>query len=394
MRAKYYLLFIVVLLLHAFAKAYTLTSYDKECIYVIARNGLNMRDAAGPQGNIIEKLPYGTKLDWSPPSSTDKKVYVIDDGEKIEGYWVKVWRSVPYQELKGNPEGYVFSAYLDYHLKEIPERSLYLYNRFSIQEEQSQTYFESSYHIDKDTYNYSAYIDCYPWYDEHFGYHSASNNSKEMYISQPADTLKSFIKLELVDYNKVIKQKKKTDFDLDYSFQPELLPINKNESEHNFLKRYYLPLKNGDSLEIKAHTGEYPHCVEYIGELKKQNKYLVVADFEGLEYAWINQLTGERINGAFPKVSPNNRYGVSHEIVYYEDGAQIGISWLDANLKATKSLYINFQSWIVSSSLDDSFWISDNEIILMVHPIDNTIQEVEMDEPMEPQWHYLKLTIL
>lgn len=30
----------------------------------------------------------------------------------------------------------------------------------------------------------------------------------------------------------------------------------------------------------------------------------------------------------------------------------------------------------------------------MVHPIDNTVQEVDMDEPIQPQWQYLKLTIL
>ncbi|WP_405350650.1 hypothetical protein [Nonlabens sp. Asnod3-H03] len=388
------LLTVLLFLNYAFAKAYTTPSYDKECIYVIAKNGLNMRNAAGPHGNIIEKLPYGTKLDWSPPGSNDVKEYVVDDGKKLEGYWVKVWRSVPYEELKGNAEGYVFSAYLDYHLKEIPERSLYLYNHFSIQEEESQTYFESSYHIDKDTYNYSAYIDCYPWYDEHHGYHTARTNSDESYISQPADTLQNFIKLELVEYNKVIKEKKKTDFDLDYGFQPNLLSIEKSETEFDFLKRYYLPLKNGDSVEVKAHTGEFPHNVEYMGELKKQNKYLIAADFEGLEYAWIDQYTGERINGAIPNISPDNKYGVSHEVVYYEQGAQIAISWLDADLKTTKSLYVNFQSWVVSSSLNDSFWISDNEIILMVHPIDNTVQEVDMDEPIQPQWQYLKLTIL
>ncbi|GAL73630.1 hypothetical protein JCM19275_2477 [Nonlabens ulvanivorans] len=120
------------------------------------------------------------------------------------------------------------------------------------------------------------------------------------------------------------------------------MSIDKSETEFDFLKRYYLPLKNGDSVEVKAHTGEFPHNVEYMGELKKQNKYLIAADFEGLEYAWIDQYTGERINGAIPNISPDNKYGVSHEVVYYEQGAQIAISWLDADLKTTKSLYVTF----------------------------------------------------
>ncbi|GAL73632.1 hypothetical protein JCM19275_2479 [Nonlabens ulvanivorans] len=105
------LLTVLLFLNYAFAKAYTAPSYDKECIYVIAKNGLNMRNAAGPHGNIIEKLPYGTKLDWSPPGSNDVKEYVVDDGKKLEGYWVKVWRSVPYEELKAMPK-VMFSVHI------------------------------------------------------------------------------------------------------------------------------------------------------------------------------------------------------------------------------------------------------------------------------------------
>jgi hypothetical protein len=173
-----------------------------------------------------------------------------------------------------------------------------------------------------------------------------------------------------------------------------LLPLKKGESDQDFLKRYYLPLKNGDSVEIKAHIGEYPHNVEYVGELKARNKYLIASDFEGLSYAWIDRVTGERDDNAIPNVSPNNRYGVSHDLVYYESGGQIGISWLGKALIPEKTLYVNFQSWAVSSSVSDSFWISDNEIVFKVYPIDNTIQEVELDKPIDPHWQYLKMTIL
>jgi hypothetical protein len=101
----------------------------------------------------------------------------MDNGEKLEGYWVRVRRSVPNRDLKGNPGGYVFSAFLSYHLKEISERSLYLYNHFSIQENATEIYFSAEYHLDKDTHYYSAYIDCYPWYEEHHADLSASNNN-------------------------------------------------------------------------------------------------------------------------------------------------------------------------------------------------------------------------
>lgn len=387
-------LFIVVFLCSAFAKADTAPSYDKECIYVAAKNGLNMRDAAGPMGNVIEKLPYGTKLDWTPPGTKDIKTYVMDNGKKVEGYWVKVWKSVPYQDLKDNTGGYVFSAYLKYHLKEIPSSSLYLFNHFSLQNRIAGDYFDASYDIDRDTFNYSAYIDCYPWYEEHYEEITAHKNDAEKYYSIPADTLKRYIKLEIVDYKDVISQRKETAFDLDYSFQPELLALDDDHNEFDFLKRYYLPLKNKDSVEVKAHTGEFPHNVEYIGEVKKQNKYLIAANFEGLEYAWIDQFTGERIPVMTPLISPDNSYGISHDTVYYEPGAQIGINYFDNKLQAYQSLHINFQSWVVSTSISDSFWVTNNAIVLKVYPIDNTIQEVEMDQPIQPHWQYLKLTIL
>jgi hypothetical protein len=80
--------------------------------------------------------------------------------------------------------------------------------------------------------------------------------------------------------------------------------------------------------------------------------------------------------------------------VYYESGAPIGISWLGKGLILEKTLCVNFQSWAVSSSVSDSFWISDNEIVFKVYPIDHTIQEVELDKPIDPHWQYLKMTIL
>jgi hypothetical protein len=50
MKAIYYVVFIGVFLCFAFAKAETTTSCDKECIYVAAKSGLNMRNTAGQKG--------------------------------------------------------------------------------------------------------------------------------------------------------------------------------------------------------------------------------------------------------------------------------------------------------------------------------------------------------
>lgn len=390
MKANLNILLIVVFLCSAFAKAESIPAYDKECIYVVAKNGLNMRETPDAKGKILARLPYGTKLDWTPPGSNDIKTYVIDNGKKIEGYWVKVWRSVPYKELEGNQGGYVFSAYLSYHLKEIPERSLYLFNSIAVKDREAGKSMEGFYNINKDTYNYSAYLDCYPWYDEHPG---AFHNSGSKHISNGNEFLKKQIRLELVDYKEVVELKKETDYELDYSFKPKRIPLKKKHKGLQLFK-YYLPLKNGDSVEVRPQTGEYPMDKVYVGEFKKQEKYLLVQYFEGIEYYYIDKVTGEFTDQNILNGSPCENYCVYHGNSYIDSGAEIYISYLDNNKTQGKSLFINFQSWQVSENLQDSFWISDNEIILKVHPIDNKIQEVEMDQPVEPHWQYLKLTIL
>jgi hypothetical protein len=55
----------------------------------------------GKRGKVIDKLTYGTKLDWSPPGSKDIKSFVVDNGEELEGYWVKASRSLPTEIYKG-----------------------------------------------------------------------------------------------------------------------------------------------------------------------------------------------------------------------------------------------------------------------------------------------------
>jgi len=360
------------------------TFFDKECIYVAAVNGLNMRNAPNVSAKIIEKLPYGTKLDWSPPGTNDVKIYVMDNGNKIEGYWVKVWRSVPYQELKGNPSGYVFSAYLAYHLKVIPPQSLLLFDEMIYSDYTGSPSIEARYEIDEDTYNYSAYIDCYPRYQEHYGALIEEN------VADSKQFLASKIAVESVDFDEVTLSRKRTGYELDTSYQPEKIYQNPDD----YLYDFKLPLQNGDSLTINANRGEFAHNVFYVGEIKSKNVYVTGADFEGIEYTMYSTIDGSVVAHDSPNYSPSGAYNVGHDMVYFENGAQVYITYYADNGAIENTLFINFQSWCVDTDLQSSFWISDNELILRAYPVDNSIQVIDLDESITPSWQYLKLTIL
>lgn len=387
------LLTVLLFFNYAFAKAETKPLYDKECIYVIAKNGLNMRDAAGPEGNVITKFPYGTKLDWSPPGSNDVKTFVVDNGKKLEGYWVKVWKSVPYKDLKGNPGGYVFSAYLSYHLDELPEAALYLFNEFSYKNAVQEDLYNAYYQVDEDTYNYSAYIDCYPRYQEHVEPLTVNNRMESEYGDDAAAFLKSKIKIEAVELEDVINKKKISLYEIDASHKPEYVYTEGNEINGGWFK-FDLPLNNGSIKTIEAWQGEFSYNYHYLGKIQALNLYILYADFEGREYYGIDMKTGNK-KQVHLNISPQSHYSVEFGHFYMETGAQLEIKYLDKNLDLQKHLSINFQSWEIDEDLSSSFWFSDTEIILKVHPIDSAVTGTYYDDRKEEHsWQYLKLTIL
>lgn len=374
-------------------RAETKPLYDKECIYVIAKNGLNMRDAAGPEGNVITKFPYGTKLDWSPPGSNDVKTFVVDNGKKLEGYWVKVWKSVPYKDLKGNPGGYVFSAYLRYHLDELPEAALYLFNEFSYKNAVQEDLYNAYYQVDEDTYNYSAYIDCYPRYQEHVEPLTVNNRMESEYGDAAAAFLKSKIKIEAVELEEVIHKKKISPYDIDYSNKPEYIYTEGNEKDGGWFD-FYLPLDDGSTKKIGTWRGEFTSSNYYVGFIKGLNCYLIYNDFEGITYYGIDRTTGNRKEITI-NVSHNGMYAVQYDNHFLGYNAQLQIKYLNKDLTAHQFLNIEFQSWVIDEDLKSSFWISDTVIILKVHPIDSAVTGTYYDDRKEEHsWQYLKLTIL
>lgn len=74
----------------------------QEQAYVAAESGLSLRDQPDVSGKMLSKLAYGEAI--GVLEKTDKKLVIVDAGEKVSGEWVKV-------ETR-NHIGYVFNGYL------------------------------------------------------------------------------------------------------------------------------------------------------------------------------------------------------------------------------------------------------------------------------------------
>lgn len=82
-----------------------------------ASSGLIIRDAPSVNANRIGKLPYGSLVELL--ETTEIKLQIIDDGDTIDGVWVKVkFQNFPFvvseteaYEFEG--EGYVFNKFIE-----------------------------------------------------------------------------------------------------------------------------------------------------------------------------------------------------------------------------------------------------------------------------------------
>jgi hypothetical protein len=86
----------------AIALVFNVATAQQEEAYVAAESGLSLRDQPDVSGKMLTKLAYGDIIGIL--EETDKKLVVLDGGEKISGEWVKVETT--------NHIGYVFNGYL------------------------------------------------------------------------------------------------------------------------------------------------------------------------------------------------------------------------------------------------------------------------------------------
>lgn len=75
-------------------------SAQESPLYVAAKGGLNIREKAEANARVLDKIPYGTKINLLPMEENSKKVTT----EGLTGYWRKV--------TYNNKTGYIIDAYL------------------------------------------------------------------------------------------------------------------------------------------------------------------------------------------------------------------------------------------------------------------------------------------
>ncbi|MEL6193796.1 MAG: SH3 domain-containing protein, partial [Bacteroidota bacterium] len=75
--------------------------------YVLAENGLNMRNSAGTNGEKIGKLALGTEVEVV--AYTGNSLSISDNGKEIKGEWVEVKAR---NGALANKSGFVFSGFL------------------------------------------------------------------------------------------------------------------------------------------------------------------------------------------------------------------------------------------------------------------------------------------
>ena len=80
----------------------------QELAYVVADNGLSIREKPNLTSKKIGKLKYGQPIKIE--NDTGEKLVILDNGKTITGNWVKVKTRTQY--------GYVFGGYLSKQLKE------------------------------------------------------------------------------------------------------------------------------------------------------------------------------------------------------------------------------------------------------------------------------------
>ncbi|QXP78430.1 MULTISPECIES: SH3 domain-containing protein [Winogradskyella] len=384
------------------------TFADCYCLYVNAINGLNLRESPSFDSKVLKKLPFGTRIvgtKWKQHSNWKSKpvISIIDNGKEVKGYWVRVGK-----QLKENGEyinGYVFDAYLSEHLNEIPKSSLYLYKRLMIIDS-SKKIFNIEYIPEYDNSAWSNSVcqkhfsccapinDCEARYEkEPYIPYSFINNKQDSIDTKSSklDTLKHYIKIEKINVNNYKRLKSK--FEIDTVFQPKII------KESYLIKHFYLKIKKGqDSICIRDTEGEGYTSHNYIGEIKALNKYLIKECYESCSVYTIDKENGEKeYFSGIPYISPNGTYQISCS---YND-----FQMLDNSLTTTLSIVrkdrklysisIDFKSWIPAKGIDNIFWVSENEFIVKVSPVDNYVTSY-LDNHKEPlkNYEYLKIKIL
>ncbi len=370
MKAILNILFIVVFLCSASAKAQSQTA---TCYFINAQSGLNLREGPSVNHKVIEKLPYGAQVKVIENVSSIGKEFVMDNGEKLYGNWVQVEPTFNNDsDYYGNSRTYLFNAYLTQHLKTIPSQSLYNFEEMVNVSAHDDYKMISGVSSRRDMYEIGQQCDV------RYEYNPAAK-----------EVLKNIIQFEIVDKEDYINQKIIGNYEIDTSWQPEKFKL-KYEYRPVEWEQYYLPLNGGkDSILIKDNTGEWASKTEYYGQIDELDSYLISGFAEDAEVIMVNRTNGKRtmLSSGFPEISPRGEYLISEYFNVFANTTQFTIREFDVET-IPQDYFISFTSWIPAGEF---FWISENQFIMGVLPMDSLFRNSNSSSLSKVI--YLKVTI-
>ncbi|GAL02030.1 hypothetical protein JCM19314_13 [Nonlabens ulvanivorans] len=368
MKAKLNILFIVVFLFSAFAKAQLKTGH---CYFINAENGLNLREGPSVNHKAVGKYSYGSQVKVIENVPSVGKTFVIDNGKKIHGSWVRVEPTFNSDYYK-NTRLYLFDAYLSKHLTTIPPQSLHNFVEL----------YDSAAHDDyKPTKGVSSRREMW----------ETGTHCDVRYEYNPAakEALKDIIQFEIVNREDYINKKIIGNYEIDTSWQPKKFKLE-NDYRPVEWEQYYLPLNGGkDSVLIKDNLGEWASKTEYYGQIHELDSYLISGFAEDAEVILVNRTTGKRsmLSSGFPTISPNGEYLIAEYYNGFDYTTYFTVGEFDEEA-IPQGAFITFSSWITAGEF---FWIAENEFIMGVLPMDNVTLYGE--ELKDSKVIYLKGTI-
>ncbi|MCT4628660.1 hypothetical protein [Winogradskyella sp.] len=285
--------------------------------YVIAQNGLNVRDE---DGNKIGKYNYGEPVEI---------VGYTQDSVEIEGdeKWIKdVWAIIKWRQNGWTEKRYVFNGYLGGRedVKVFEDKICY------------GTTFENQqiYEVLDD-----AYPECLNTY---FDFQLIS---KREYDSAPE------ISTDLYKENKAVI-------------------ITKNEDETTNVS---LPLKDSTLIyNSKIDYNESSHT--FYGDVSFLNQYLMFHVYYKAEeafYAFVDKTTGKEtlmLNG-FPNISPNKDRIVAFHYDVYENKSYLQIFKINPDKTINFEKGFQFMFW-AENATNKLKWISNNEFLMTISFVD------------------------
>ncbi|AGC76301.1 SH3 domain-containing protein [Nonlabens dokdonensis] len=318
------------------------------CYFINAENGLNLREGPSVNHKIIDKFTYGAQVKVIENVPSVGKTFVMDDGKKVYGSWVRVEPTFNYNYYS-KTKLYLFDAYLSKHLTTIPSQSLHnfveLYDSAAHDDYTPKTGVSSRREMDRGC-------------DVRYEYNPAAK-----------EALKDIIQFEVVNKEDYIHQKIIGNYEIDTTWQPKKFKLE-NEYRPVEWEQYYLPLNKGkDSVLIKDHLGEWASKTEYFGQIDELDSYLISGFVEDAEVILVNRTTGKKsvLSSGFPSISPNGEYLIAEYHNGFDNTTYFSLGEFDEEAMP-QGYFISFSSWITAG---DFFWIAENEFIMGVLPMDS-----------------------